>query len=310
MVLQLSVAHHVHSRHGPRNLLPDASFRTAIMVYPLPSVLSQNVFTAPTENISFLKCSSEFVKVEVVEEFLESVKECGIIGVAAQYDTRAHLRSLAFASETHVLVLFAIYKSRGALDGRRYVKQKSGWHLLQKVLGSEYPKAGFWLGRVALSLHQEHQLRIDHGMDLLMLHDMPNSTDAFLTALGGKDYTAHIDADAGRALLRRIESPDAKQATDEAAETLALEAWSACRAAKLVHIKDGKPLAPLISTKHFLSDVCGISNVCLVFLTVFNRNWIFWPTSTNARTAFILSSPSEKKTRSRMMPLRRKATLT
>lgn len=190
---------------------------------PQEFCLSQTLFIAPHPEVTatMLSATSADFNEKTVNMFLESlIPSLSSMGVAARYSKRHRLTKLAFASDTQILILQDVH---GNDRSRR---------LIQRLLLSENRKYSFAMCRLALALHRDGQFHIGDGVDLLSQHPHPYCEDAFLRALGRKDYARHISPDRARDLLHVI-ADEPCMSTDESNRTLALETWAACHSTNL-----------------------------------------------------------------------------
>ncbi|KAJ7475941.1 P-loop containing nucleoside triphosphate hydrolase protein, partial [Mycena latifolia] len=204
-----------------------------------PFTTVQEVFKAPHPPIRVTPCNEVALSREIIQKFLDTVADDGAIGVAPAYGKLCQLFALAFSSAEHVLVVYLVRKPPVKI-GRPSARQ-----LLEDLIlcAESRTKFAFRMDLVSTSLYLDLGLRITRAVDLLSAaQDGRQSFAALLSVLGGDDG---LEKDKLATLFKYEENVCAPAAD------VALQAWTAWRAATLNSMAKRLAEVPRIDTRAF-----------------------------------------------------------
>jgi hypothetical protein len=197
----------------------------------------------------------ENLKKTAVNAFLGTVVN-GAIGVAPSYGSRCVLSSIAFSSQSQVLV---IQFTKPTISRRSQKVQRSKANLNSSLLGDilchrESSKYTFKMDKFSASLYLDLGEYITNGVDLLSVgKGERHSLDALASSLGGETTLKK----AGVIALFK----DDEANTD--IRTTATQAWVACHAGLLEHMSQRLTNLAKINTKDINIEVSQISGFYL-----------------------------------------------
>ncbi|KAK7033222.1 regulator of nonsense transcripts 1 [Favolaschia claudopus] len=201
-------------------------------------VVTQDIYKASYPPISVTPCRLECLTRNVIDDFLVSV-DGDTIGLAPGYGTHSVFSAIAFASSSQVL-LVQLPKDKG--KAKRRGGSGRGKDLLQSLLISASTKLAFQMDILATSLYSDLNIRICSAVDLLSISNSSRESFQALTdAMGGASF---LNKQNVSALFDGGE--DLRKTTNK---QIALQAWTAWRAANLVHMTERVNHIPRIDTK-------------------------------------------------------------
>lgn len=204
---------------------------------PSDFILSPNVFSAPSPDISVSFCHEHELE-NHLSEFFDTITD-GTIGLAPFYVGRkCSLTQLAIASRTRVLVISLRYKKGKASESTSDSPTESVRALLA------YPnilKCAFQMDNLAASLFLSFGTRITNAKDLLSLaRGSRYSFLFFMTALGG-------EPDLNKRVVKELHLSEGL--SNISYKTLALQAWAAFSSSTSLSTSIQLEILPSIDTQ-------------------------------------------------------------
>ena len=216
--------------------------------------ISQNLFTKDSTVITVIKCANDAVTMQHIQPLLDA-PDC-ILGVSATYDWQCQLSSIAFSTLSQVLVV-NIPPSKDAVK-KKCVAQS--WRLIENhfLVNSKYQKYAFRMDQLAVALYLDSSVRINHAVDMLSVTTGNNrqSLQTLMNAMGGEMLLHKTNVKS--LFFDTLGSP-----TVDTAANVALQAWSACKAATLPHMSSRFASIPRIDTLSFPRAVWNLFHLCI-----------------------------------------------
>ena len=187
-------------------------------ISPMPgsvAVIQQQLYKAPLPPITLEFVDFASLPTESISELIATLGDRKRLGISASYGKRSMLRSLAFSTETRVLMVMMDGNSRLA------VRKKE---LLSKELlcSASLEKHGFFMERIAAALYLDVGLFICNAFDVTASVGERGSRIAYEDVL----KQAGIDHPLNESVVRRTY---VEQRFDRSQRNfLALRAWTCC----------------------------------------------------------------------------------
>jgi len=225
--------------------------------------VSQNLFINDSTVVTVVKCNHDAVSIQHLQPLLDATD--GVLGVSATYGGTCQLSSIAFSTLSQVVVVNfpARHASQPVQDAKQRCIARSK-SLIQDhlLLNPELQKHAFKMDQLAVALYLDLSVRISNAVDMLSVttNDNRQSLAALMNAMGGemKLHKKNVQS----LFFGTSESP-----TVDAATSVALEAWAACRAATLPHMSLRFASLPRIDTKAFPKTVWSMVYLHIALLT-------------------------------------------
>jgi regulator of nonsense transcripts 1 len=190
-----------------------------------PFQLHQTVFKQSHPPIHVNPIHEHDLNQDIVNAFLDTTGADGMIGVAPAY-SKCVLALIAISTSSQVL-LVRLPKASNKAKKRKNKLLTEGRRLLRDAFfcNPQHPIAAFRMDRLAVALYLDLALRVTGGVDLLSTGQAERgSLEAIMTTLGG---VTNIQKEVVAGLFKHREDISAPE------RDIALQAWTACKAAGL-----------------------------------------------------------------------------
>ncbi|KAJ7650122.1 P-loop containing nucleoside triphosphate hydrolase protein [Roridomyces roridus] len=197
----------------------------------------QDIFKAPHPPVAATVCSLSSLTRQILEQFLQTVGDDRVIGVAPAYGEKCVLSVVAFASASQVLIV------RFPKNAAKKKEQLSLLHDL--VLRAASRKVAFRMDVLATSLYHDFGLQIRSALDLLSVSmgAARESVEARMSAIGG-EVNLHK-----KKMIELFRGEEKLQKNN--LSVVALQAWVAWRGATLPDVAARLVKVPRIDTSAF-----------------------------------------------------------
>jgi hypothetical protein len=209
-----------------------------------------HIFQTNPSSVTVSVHNESSLKKATVNAFLATVVD-GAIGVAPSYGSRCVLSTIAFSSQSQVLLISLTQSTRKEQRNKAAVNRS----LLEEILCHlDSTKYTLKMDKFSTALHLDLGLYITNGVDLLSVAKGGRHSDAALmSALGGETT---LNKASVSALFKNDETASDIRAT-------ATQAWVACHAGLLQHMSQRLANLARINTKDM--DI-RVSQTLFIFL--------------------------------------------
>lgn len=206
--------------------------------------IQQNIFRTTHPAIRIDVYRENLLNKGVLDTFLDTIVG-GAVGVAPTYGAKCVLKTLAFSSASHILLVHfsppqSGQKKTGVSLGRDLLRD----FILCHPARSKY---AFKMDKLAAALHHDLGIRIDNAIDLLsMARADRQSLEALMFVLGGENNLNKLQVS---------EIYKEEERASSSIRTTAIQSWAAYKTSKLEQMSTRLIAAPRINTQKLAKEV-------------------------------------------------------
>lgn len=140
------------------------------------TTIHQQFYNASLPPITLELLQLASLTTESVSDLIATLDEGKKLGIAASYGEKCVLDTLAFSTESRVLLILINAKSRKATRQKQILRDKL-------LCDASFEKHGFFMERIAAALHLDLGLRIRNAFDITSSGDRRGSMAAYKAVL-------------------------------------------------------------------------------------------------------------------------------